>query len=254
MRARQPLILAAALLFSLVLPLGAAPAVSACRDNFTNEGRLAAIIDGRTLKLDDGRIIRLAGLETMAGAASAELTSGTKLRWRVISGPDRYGRIVALAAVVDSRATLQEELLTSGAAAIGAEIGDSTCMAEFRAAEGAARAAKRGLWNLASATKNAESVGEDAALVGQFGIFEGKIRSVREQGALIYVNFGTRGAGALTVTVARERRRAIEAGITTLGATLASLEGRRVRVRGWVEDRGGLRIEARAPEQIEMLE
>jgi endonuclease YncB( thermonuclease family) len=249
MSTRQPLILAAAFLF-----FGATSAISACRDNLTNEGRLAATIDARTLKLDGGRVIRLAGLETIAGAAPFELTPGTKLSWRAISESDRYGRIVALAAIVDSHATLQEELLASGAAVIGAEIGVSTCMAEFRTAETAARAVKRGPWNLTSAIKNAESVGEDAALVGQFGVFEGKIRSVREQGALIYVNFGTRGSGALTVTVARDRRRAIEAGIATLGATLASLEGRRVRVRGWVENRGGVRIEAKAPEQIEILD
>lgn len=253
MRTRQPLILAAALL-APVIAFSAMSAVSACHDNLTNEGRLSATIDARTLQLDDGRTLRLAGLETMAGAASAELTPGTKLRWRAISESDRYGRIVALAAIADSHATLQEELLTRGAAVIGAEIGDVSCMAGFHAAEAAARAAKRGLWNLALVTKNAESVGEDAALVGQFVVFEGKIRSVREQGAIIYVNFGPRGSGALTMTVARERRRAIEAGIATLGATLASLEGRKVRVRGWVEDRGGVRIEAKAPEQIEILD
>ena len=52
------------------------------------------------------------------------------------------------------------------------------------------------------------------------------------------------------VVVAQSRKRAIEAG----GVSLASLQGRKVRIRGFVEERGGPRIEARTPAQIEIVE
>lgn len=256
----------AALVLALaVAPPGATAASAACHDNMTSEGRVAAV-EERGVRLDDGRVLRLAGLEGLPGAAPADLAAGTRLRWRALGGGDRYGRIVAIVARADAQVTLQEDILATGAAAIGAEIGDAACLAGFRAAEAQARAARRGLWSLPSATKNAESLGqflapsdhpssggpsgENAAPVGRFGIFEGKVLSVREQGATIYVNFGTRSAQALTVTVARERRRAFEAG----GIALASLRGRKVRIRGWVEDRGGFRLEASAPEQIEIVD
>ena len=38
------------------------------------------------------------------------------------------------------------------------------------------------------------------------------------------------------------------------GRPLKSLERRRIRVRGWIEQRGGPRIHAERPGQIELLE
>jgi hypothetical protein len=248
----------AALFAVLATALPSARAQSACLDATRDEGRIAALSDARTVRLDDGRMLRLAGLELLPGSALPAFPAGTKLRWRAFGDSDRYGRIVALAAIAEAHGaipggtarTLQEEILAQGAAAIGAELPDAACLAPFRAAEAAARAEKRGVWNAPSATKNAESVGDHAALVGQFGIFEGKVLSVREAGTTLYVNFGSRAVRALTVIVAQPRKRAVEAG----GLALMSLQGRKVRVRGFVEERGGLRIEASRPEQIEIVE
>jgi hypothetical protein len=41
---------------------------------------------------------------------------------------------------------------------------------------------------------------------------------------------------------------------TTAGVEPKKLEGRRIRVRGWVEQRGGPIITAETPEQIEVLD
>lgn len=244
-------------LAALFCPLGIATAQAACPGAMPEQGKVAALADARTIRLDDGRMLRLAGIEVLTNAPRPSLAAGTELRWRVFGDNDRYGRIVVLAAIAQTNSaapspqngTLQQAFLMQGAAAIGAELPEPACLADFRAAEAAARAAKRGIWGDGSATKNAESLGDHAALVGQFGIFEGKVLSVREQGATLYVNFG-RAAQALTVTVPQARKRAVEAG----GIALVALQGRKVRVRGFVEERGGLRIEARAPEQIEIVD
>lgn len=249
---------AAPLCAALLCILNTATAQAACPGPLPEQGKAATLVDARTVRLDDGRMLRLAGLELLPGAPPPALTAGTPIRWRALGDNDRYGRIVALAAIAQTNSdgpaaqngTLQQSFLTQGAAAIGAELAEPDCLAEFRAAETAARAAKRGIWADGSATKNAERLGDHAALVGQFGIFEGKVLSVREQGATLYVNFGRRAAQALTVTVAQGRKRAIEAG----GVSLATLQGRKVRIRGFAEERGGLRVDARVPEQIEIVD
>jgi hypothetical protein len=75
---------------------------------------------------------------------------------------------------------------------------------------------------------------------------------VREGGPIIYVNFGRRRSGDITVTVLKRNER----NFTAAGLDLKSLAGRRIRVRGWIEQRGGDRawIEAERPGQIEIAE
>ena len=83
---------------------------------------------------------------------------------------------------------------------------------------------------------------------GQFTIAEGKIWSVRESGGTIYINFGRTWSRNLTVTILRRNKPAFDAA----GLDPKKLEGARVRVRGWIEERNGPRMEAVRPEQIEM--
>ena len=96
----------------------------------------------------------------------------------------------------------------------------------------------------------AESGAELVAERGLFTVVEGKVLSVRESGGTIYVNFGRRWSEALTVTILKRNERSFAAA----GLEPKRLENRRVRVRGWVEQRNGPRIEAIRPEQIEIAE
>ena len=61
-----------------------------------------------------------------------------------------------------------------------------------------------------------------------------------------------RRIGDITVTIRKRNERSFAAA----GLDLPSLAGRRIRVRGWLEARGGDRawIEAERPEQIEMAD
>lgn len=91
--------------------------------------------------------------------------------------------------------------------------------------------------------------GLDAAR-GRFALVEGKVLSVRESGATIYMNFGRRWTRDFAVTILKRQQRTFAAA----GLDVKQLEGRRVRVRGWVERRGGPIIEAAAPAQIELVD
>src|SRR5262249_35573470 len=86
------------------------------------------------------------------------------------------------------------------------------------------------------------------ASAGRFPLAEGKVWSVRESGGTIYMNFGPRWTEALTVTISKREEGAFAAS----GMVPKRLESRRVRVRGWIEERNGPRIEVTRPEQIEI--
>jgi len=134
---------------------------------------------------------------------------------------------------------------------VSARVGDKGCADALLRAEQAARAAKRGLWADPNfAPLSAENLSGLAAARGRFALVEGKVLSVRESGATIYVNFGRHWTRDFTVTILRRLQRALAAA----GVAPKVLAGRRIRVRGWIEEGGGPIIAAEAPEQIELLD
>src|SRR5262249_52294990 len=145
----------------------------------------------------------------------------------------------------------QAELVAAGAARVATHAGDRACTAELLRRERAARAAGRGLWSDPSEKPlEAEDPAALAAARGRFAIVEGKVLSVRESGGTIYVNFGRRWSEDFTATIAKRNERAF----TAAGLEPKSLAGRRIRVRGWIEERGGPWVDAVRPEQVELAE
>ena len=78
---------------------------------------------------------------------------------------------------------------------------------------------------------------------GRFALVEGRVLSVRESGGTVYLNFGRRWTEDFTVTIAKRNERTFAAA----GLEPKRLERLRIRVRGFVEERGGPWIEASAP-------
>jgi endonuclease YncB( thermonuclease family) len=238
------------------------PPVSACRFGLLATGKVASILDGRDFVLDDGREVRLAAVEVpplgpaAAAAKSAleALLAGQAIELRQ-SAPatDRYGRTLAHVYLAGDGAgrSAGHEMLAQGYARVGAHVGNPACAAELLARERDARAARLGLWaDPYYVIVGAESGAELLAERGRFTVVEGKVLSVRESGGTIYMNFGRRWSDALTVTILKRHERIF----TQAGLPLKSLQNRRVRVRGWVDERNGPRIEASYPEQIEIAE
>ena len=98
--------------------------------------------------------------------------------------------------------SLQQVMLAQGDARVSARAGDRPGAELLLKAERAARAAKRGLWadpNFAPLPSH--DVTRITAVRGQFALVEGKVLSVRENGATIYVNFGRRWTQDFAVTI-----------------------------------------------------
>jgi endonuclease YncB( thermonuclease family) len=231
---------------------GSALAASACSFEPQGEGRVSAIIDARSFRMGDGREVRLAGIETVAdrSAALGALVAGRNVTLHgETDAPDRYGRQPAFVFADSADASVQSLLLGRGEALVSGTIADKACAKELVAAETAARQARRGVWAGPSVIKNAESPGDILAGIGQFAVVEGKVLSVRQAGTTTYINFGRRWTRDFAVTISRRVAAAFEAA----GIDLKSLENKRIRVRGWIEARGGPRIEALRVGQIELV-
>ena len=244
------------------------PAAVPCGGADFARGTVSRVIDGSTFALDDGREVRLAVINvppleaqdpggSAAKAALDALLGGDEVILRKAEFPaDRYGRVSAYAyAVRDGEEIFaQGEMISAGYARVGDEIGSRSCAADLLGREKAARDGKLGLWadsyyHLLDAEKPAEVLAQR----GRFALVEGRVVSVRESGATIYVNFGRRWSEGFAVTVLKRNERKFN----TAGVNLPALEGRRVRVRGWIEVRGAAgapEITVDHPEQIELAD
>lgn len=238
---------------SLALPLKA----HSCGGTELSAGVVAEIGEAGTLLLRDGRRIRLAGIELPDDpAARQQLAESLAEREVFLRGaatmPDRYGRVEAyvFAAGEGLDGPVQRVMLEKGLARVSARISDRACAAGFLSSESQARQARRGLWAEPRwAVLKAETPAAILAQRGAFALVEGRVLSVRESGGSIYVNFGRRWSEDFTVTVAKRHAAALAAG----GLDVKRLDRHVVRVRGWIEERGGPWIEVTRPEQIELI-
>jgi endonuclease YncB( thermonuclease family) len=244
---------------TLMLAAAVGPADAAgCAFEPQGDGRVATVIDTRSFRLQDGREVRLAGIEPVPAdtpaanrpPALAAILTDREVRLRGDDDtPDRYGRQPAFVFLVPSETLVQAELLARGEALVAATVTDKECAGVLMAAEAAARQARRGIWSSPAAIKSTESPGDILTGIGRFTVVEGKVLSVRQAGATTYLNFGRNWTRDFAVTISRRVLPVFE----VAGIVPKSLENRRIRVRGFVEARGGPRIEVLRAEQIELL-
>ena len=222
------------------------------------------IVDGDTLLLDDGRQVRLVGIQApklplgrahvpkwpLADDAKAVLAGLTlNRRVRLSYGGrrlDRYKR--ALAHLHDERGRwVQGELLRRGMARVYSFRDNRALVPEMLALERAARADGRGIWGLD--WYGVRDATQSPQFLHSFQLVTGRVREVAVVRGRAYLNFGADWRSDFTVTIGPRDRRLFD----REGVDYRGLAGRRIRVRGWLKDFNGPRIEATHPEQIEVL-
>jgi endonuclease YncB( thermonuclease family) len=228
-------------------------------------GRVVEIVDGDTLILDDGREVRLVGIQapklplgrrnfkTWPLAAKAKAALGALALGKVVTlsyggrRVDRYNRLLAHLYDADG-GWIQGALLRSGMARVYSFADNRAVVSQMLALERAARADRRGIWgDPFYRVRDARDVARD---IGGFQVVEGRVFAVVARTKRTYINFGADWRSDFTVSVPARARRLFRAA----GLDLAQLEGRRIRVRGWVKSYNGPMIEASHPEQIEILD
>lgn len=258
-----------AIFLGVVLSLPAWPchadpdeAVHALADG--GRGVVADVIDGDTVRLADGREVRLVGIQApklplgrknfrkwpLADRARSVLEELT--RGRTVSlyyggrRVDRHGRQLAHLNLDDGR-WVQRLLLRQGLARVYSFPDNRALVAEMLDAERAARAAGAGIWaNEFYAVRSPFELTKD---LGTFQLVEGRVADAARVRGTTYLNFGADWRTDFTVVVRHQYRAAFD----EAGIDLLALEGRTVRVRGWLDNRNGPMIGATHPEQIEIL-
>lgn len=203
------------------------------------------VVDGDTLKLTDGRNVRMIGLNTpetgrkgrsaepFAEAAKKRLQtlvneSGGKVRLRIgLQGKDHYGR--TLANVYDRKgANLEAQLLSEGLGYLVAVAPNVTLVDCQQVAERQARQARVGVWRHSPVQSSARLSNSG------FAIVSGQVRRVQHNRGGMWIEL----QGSLVLRIAPAHLSAFDT------AMLKRLEGRQVEARGWVVDRsrrGGLK-------------
>jgi endonuclease YncB( thermonuclease family) len=233
---------------------------------------VAKVLDGETLGLDDGSEVRLIGALSprppghgaavtpwppaqAAQVALAEIALGRSVDLAYPAGPrlDRYGRHLAHVFVHtgDGRTWVQGQMLEQGHARAYRLPTSAGCMGELLAHEQLARERVAGLWSHAAYQMRAAArTRELLALRGTFQIVEGRVASANEVRGRIYLNFGADWRDDFTVTLKAEQRR----GLSERGIDALALAGRRVRVRGWIDRRGGPAIDLADAAELEVMD
>lgn len=254
-----------------VLP-SAAGADETCAQEAGSSHGVLKVIDGETLRLESGREVRLVGsLAPKAGPLPGEdararapaedaaraldaLVTGHRIKLRYDGRRrDRYGRILAQVYVDTPEGGLwvQEHLIRQGHGRAYALPGNTRCLAALMAAEEQARDAGRGLWrDQTHRVHSAREIDLLSRLIGRFVIVEGRVVGVTRARQLTYLNFDADWRRDFTASLANA---AVD---RSLGGAdnLRRLEGRTIRVRGWIEQRNGPMMALSSPEEIETLE
>ncbi|MBF0094257.1 MAG: thermonuclease family protein [Alphaproteobacteria bacterium] len=214
--------------------------------------RVADVVDGDTLRLDDGRTLRLVGimapksvLGDKARAALAGLVSGRTVDLRTGGRPrDRHGRV--LAHVFVDGLWVQGEMLERGMARVQTLADNRSLATGMYAREQRARGRGLGVWGLSIHAVRAPS--ETGRWIGTFQVVEGTVAEATRAGGRIYLNFGSDWRNDFTVSIPPEAAALFrKEKINPL-----DWKGHPVRVRGWLDSLNGPMIVLSHPEQIEI--
>lgn len=252
-----------------LLVLWSADVWSAAPDTLPDGGSgiVAAVIDGDTVRLQGFEAdIRLVGIQSpklplgrkgfakwpladQAKAELEELVMGKRVTLRLGANPkDRNGRTLAHVVRADG-VWIQDEMLRRGFARVYTFPDNRQLADELFAAERMARAGQRGIW---SQTYYAVRASEPAALApdkGTFQLIEGRIADAATVRGRVFLNFGADFRTDFTAVIAPEAAKMFsESGIVP-----SMLEGKTVRVRGYVRTYNGPTVDITHPEQIEVL-
>ncbi|WP_210185016.1 thermonuclease family protein [Devosia sp. YR412] len=233
-------------------------------------GVVTSVTDGDTVILDDGRVVRMIGTQApklpldRPGFVTWPLApeAKTALEELALNKPvrlgfggeeiDRYGRVLAHVFVTTPEGEIwaQQAMVAKGLARVYSFPDNRACLDLLFAAEGRARLGGLGIWtDPYYSIRAADAPGDLIARAGHYELVEGRVVLAEKRGGRVYLNFGRFYKEDFTAVIeAQALRLFAEAGIDPL-----TLENALLRLRGWVDDRDGPRIEITHPEQLEVL-
>jgi len=233
---------------------------------FTGRNEVVRIIAPNLLQLQDGEIVRLAGLEfpdndlhepgelaltaikvlnDMLTGRSVELF---QTKDKNLGRLNRMGHQIAHLRRTDNGAWVQGTLLALGLARVYTTPRNPEMATQMYALEDAARQSAAGLW--AKPQYALKSPADVDPYENDFVIVQGKVTGSAINNNRYYINFGANWRDDFTLSIAPTDKREF----TKRGLDPLQWGGRNVRVRGWVRPYNGAYMELTHPEQIEFLD
>jgi endonuclease YncB( thermonuclease family) len=227
--------------------------------------KVVEVIDGDTVTLDSGAEVRLVGIQSpklplnrrnfkewpLAREAKEELEKlvlGQRVTlWYGGARGDRHGRTLAHIKT-DDGTWAQGEMLGRGLARVYTFPDNRAVADELLGREAAARQTKRGIWALGY-YKVLDAEGK-VGPPDTYQLVEGTVTKAANVRGRVFLNFGTDYREDFTATISPRDVRIF----TSSGLDPAALEGKRVRLRGWLYDRNGPAMDVTHPEQVELLD
>lgn len=223
------------------------------------------VIDPLRVETQDGKIYQLANIDypdsdphdpgplmLSAHATLKQLLEGKRARLYQTKTPDqgrltRMGDELAHLEVVDGDIWIQGLLLANGFARVFPSERNVQMAGAMLVLEDEARTHKRGLWNDARFARL--DAKEAAQGMDKLSTVEGIVRGVATVNNRTYLNFDRDWQSDFTIGLQPAIRRLLEKD----GVDPLSLNGKSVRVRGWVEEYNGPFIELTHPAWLEIL-
>ena len=251
-----------------VMTIAAVPACEGLRDG--PKGTVTEIVDGDTLLLDTGLVVRLMGIQSPKLALGRDglddWPKGNEARAALIAltykkpvllryggeAIDRHGRALAQVYALNGEQPVwvQQKMLEQGMARVYSFPDNRACLPDLFAAEGRARVGGLGIWSDSYyRVRRADRPADLAQLLGHYELVEGRVFQAEKLGGQVFLNFGRYFKEDFTAVIDARALRLF----ADLGADPLKLGGALVRVRGWIDERDGPRLAITHPEQIEVL-
>jgi endonuclease YncB( thermonuclease family) len=204
-------------------------------------------LSGDEIALQDGRTLRLKGIKAASPEAKGFLNSAVSGRTLQLQDAetDRYGRVTATAFIQDERQSVEEALLREGMAFVYSAAGGES-IDLWQAPERTAQIERRGFW----ADHHDVPTREAATLYGKYGFVSGLVSKAERVKNKAYLTFGASEHPDFTIIIAARHLRPLK----KQGIDVLLLEGKTVRVRGWVTQVLGPTITITDPHQLGLAE
>lgn len=233
------------------------------------KGEVISVTDGDTIVLDSDVRVRMIGIQApklplgrdgfetwpMADEAKTlleNLVLGQQVQVRYGGQEmDRHGRVLGHVFVGENEVWTQGAMLEAGLARVYSFFDNRFCLDELYKLEAQARVDRIGIWDGDPfyAIRRGDQPAKLLDQLDRYEIVEGRIVNADRAGSRVYLNFGTYWKEDFTLVIERKALRLFE----QKGIDPLTLEDALVRVRGWIDQRDGPRIEITHPEQIEVL-
>lgn len=224
---------------------------------------VAQVIDGDTFITQQGKHVRLLGINTpetakqnlpaQPGAAQAKKFTQNLIENKTLTlqfgerKKDKYKRLLAHAYLPDGT-WVNGALVENGLAHVYSFKDNRTHLPALQKKERQARAEKKGIWAYPRWQVLQANQPFPDNVIGHFNLVEGVVQNVVNNKKTTYLNFGTNWRTDFTVEIRPQDKHNFK------GVDYANYKNQKVLVRGFLKPVNGVLVTATHPEQIEKIE